>query len=175
MYYAVRLLLLIILWLVPSPLEAATSIEDILIAVRTIIFTDSPPSGKVPLAILFDSNQPQSVADLQTAVDVLDGGTQVGTLMVRAVPLPIDQLDRLSSFRFVLITSSLKDYQKDIFERSKGTGTVTISTDVECVKQGLCVMGVVSEPRVQILLSSSACLAAAVKFLIPFRMMIKEM
>ncbi len=157
------------------PALAETTAKDILVAVRTLGFVVDPPLGTVPLAVVFDPAQPQSAADLQTVIQVLDHGTRVGGITVQPVPVAITELDRLVGFRFVLLMAGVQSYRQVIFDRTRGQGVVTISTDLECVRAGLCVMGVAAQPRVQILVNRTASQAAAVEFLVAFRMMITEM
>jgi hypothetical protein len=78
-------------------------------------------------------------------------------------------------FRFVLLIGDVQNYRQAIFERTRGQGIVTISTDLDCVRAGLCVMGVAAEPRVQVLVNRAASDAAAVEFMLAFRMMITEL
>ena len=101
-------------------------------------------------------------------------GRAMGDAAGFPVPLPLDQLNRITDFRFVLVTSGLEHQQQAIFERTRGSGTVTISTDLACVEAGWCVIGVNAEPRVQVLVNGKAAVAAGVQFDATFLMMIRE-
>ncbi len=158
-----------------GPSHAETTAKDILVAVRTLGFVVHPPTGTVALAIVVDPALAQSTTDLQTVNTVLDGGIPIGAMVVRPVAIAVTELDRLADFRFVLVMGGVQSYRQAIFDRTRGRGIVTISTDFDCVRAGLCVLGVAAEPRVQVLVSRAACMAAAVEFLVAFRMMISEM
>jgi len=160
---------------IPTPSPAETTAKDIMVAVRTFGFVVHPPTGEVLLAVVFDPTRPQSASDLQTVISVLDGGAHVGGMTVQPVPIPVTELNRLVGFRFVLLIGDVQNYRQAIFERTRGQGIVTISTDLDCVRAGLCVMGVAAEPRVQVLVNRAASDAAAVEFMLAFRMMITEL
>ena len=155
--------------------DKTTTDKDVLVAVRTLAFVVHPPAGAVPLAVVFDPAAPQSLAELQTVIGVLDDGTRVGAMTVHPVPVAITDLDQLSNYRFVLLIAGVQSYRQAIFDRTRGQGIVTISADLDCVRAGLCVMGVAAQPRVQVLVNRTAAAAAAVEFLLAFRMMITEM
>jgi hypothetical protein len=162
------------LLIVPMPAMADIAAKAVLVAVRTFAFVGDAPNGAIDLAIAFDPADAVSRADMKTALDALSGDLQVGGLSVHPVPLPVSELDRLSAFRFVLITSGLQRYGAAIFTRTRGRGTMTVSADLDCVRDGYCVMGVVAEPRVEVVVNRAAAQAAAVTFDPNFIMMITE-
>jgi hypothetical protein len=149
--------------------------KTIQVAVRTIGFVVNPPVGSVPLAILYDPQNPESVADARTAVATLGSGLPVRAAVVTPELVPVGNLDRLRDYRFVLIMSGLQNRYDDIFEAARGRGALTISADAGCVRTGRCVMAVASEPRVEILVNQSVGRLNGVEFLAAFRMMISEM
>jgi hypothetical protein len=57
---------------------------------------------------------------------------------------------------------------------AKAKKIITIGTDAGCVKSGACVMGVATEPKVEITVNRSAAEAVGAAFKAAFRMMIKE-
>ena len=176
-----RLMLVVLAWIfallpgIASPCQAETTTKDILVAVRTLGFVVDPPVGDVPLAVVFDPTLPQSVAELRTVVAALDGASRIGAVTVHPLPVPVADLNRLTDFRFVLLVGGVQGYRQAIFEKTKGRGVVTISTDLDCVRAGFCVLGVAAQPRVQVLVNRLASQAAAVEFLVAFRMMITEL
>ncbi|MEI6558728.1 MAG: hypothetical protein WCO00_10000 [Rhodospirillaceae bacterium] len=159
----------------PAPSRAETTVKDVLVAVRTLGFVANPPVGPVDLAVVFDPAQPLSLTDMKTVRTVLNTGIVIGTALVRPVPVPVTELDRLTGFRFVLLTDGLGPHVHTIADMTRGLGVLTISTDLSCVRGGQCVMGVASEPRVQVLVNRAASDAAAVRFAVSFRMMITEL
>ncbi len=157
------------------PCPAQMTGRDVQVAVRTLGFIASPPSGAVGLAIVFDPAAPASVAESLVAQTVLGTGLRVGPATVSAVRVPVDDLARLSGLRFALLTNGLRPHFDRIFEATRRHGILSISPDFTCVRAGRCVMAVASEPRVQILVNREAARASAVEFDAAFRMMINEM
>ena len=143
----------LILLFLTCPAFAETTVKDIMVAVRTIGFIINPPMGKVDLAVIYDPEKPLSVMDRDLVWETIDGGTAVGDNIVRSVAIPISDVKELSNYKFVLITTDLENYIGDINKIINQKGIVSFSTNLNYVKNGQCVLGVVSEPKVQLFLS----------------------
>jgi hypothetical protein len=166
--------------LVLLPLLATTGLtetttKDVLIVARTFSIIVDPPVGTVRLAVVYDPSVPESAADLRTIVGAIGDGINVEAMRIVGTPIQVSDLGKLANYRFVLLTGGLKGYYKAISNSIHGKGTLTISTDLECVRGGLCVMGVASQPRVQVLVNRAASEASGSAFLVSFRIMITEL
>ena len=57
---------------------------------------------------------------------------------------------------------------------AKAKNLITIGSDLACVQSGACVMGVSSDPTVQIIVNRAAAASVGATFKAAFRMMIRE-
>ncbi len=153
--------------------QGAITAKDLLIALRTLSFVTPAAPAMVELAVLYNPVDGRSTTDLQTVLATLDGRAVLG-LTARPVALPLDQMERVTNFRFVLITSGLEQYQSAIFERTRGRGIVTIASVLSCVESGWCVLGISAEPRIEVMVNGKAAEAAGVQFDSTFLMLIRE-
>ena len=155
--------------------RSGTTIKDVLISVRTLVFLSSPPEGLSDFAVIYDPNNPESVKDKDAVYDAIDGGTPIGQAIIRTAPIPVAEINRINGYKFLLITSGMDKFIPQIQKMVQGKGIVTISTNLSFVTSGECVLGVTSEPNIMVLLNRAAARDAAVTFSTSFRMMIQEM
>ena len=167
-------LIALFLCIMPIVSYAETSMKDIMVAVRTLGFVSNPPVGRIDFAVIYDPSNPLSVHDKDNAYAVLDGGTPVGQAIIRTMPFTISEIDRIKEFKFVLLTSGIDDYIPIISKVTKNSGILTITTNLEYVRKGYCVMGVVSEPTVKVLINRQIANNNGISFAVFFRMMIME-
>ena len=146
-----------------------------LISVRTLGFLKNPPEGLSDFAVIYDPANPDSTRDKTAVYDAIDGGTPIGPAIIRTAPIPVTELHRIKNYRYILITSGIDSYIPKIRQMIQGSGIVTITTNLNYVASGDCVLGVSSDPKVQVLLNRNAASDAAVSFSTSFRMMIQEM
>ncbi|MEI8396028.1 MAG: YfiR/HmsC family protein [Rhodospirillaceae bacterium] len=153
---------------------AGTTVRDVLIGVRSLDFLKHPPSGSLDLALIYQPGLAVSEQEKTALVDAAGSGIKTETLTVHLVPVSVSDLARIEKFHFVLLTSGLQSHFQTIFERTKGKSILTMSADLDCVRSGRCVMGVVSQPLVRVLVNHAASEDAVVMFDESFRMMITE-
>jgi hypothetical protein len=155
--------------------QSGTSIKDVLISVRTLIFLSNPPEGLSDFAVIYDPYIPESVKDKDAVYDAIDGGTPIGQTIIKTAPIPVSEIERINGYKYLLITTGMDRFIPQIQKMVQGKGIVTISTDLRFVTSGQCVLGVTSEPNIRVLLNRAAAKDAAVAFSTSFRMMIQEM
>jgi len=169
-----RALVFILSLVIIAPSYAETSQKDVMIVVRTFSFLANPPTGMVDLAVVYDPSKPTSVEDKENVYLTIDGGTQVGSILVRSIPVPITDIDTLRKYHFILFTSDLDIAYVHEVNSLISDSTVTMSTNLTYVREGDCVLGVISEPKVRILVNSLALKKANLQFLTTFRMIVTE-
>ena len=157
-----------------APVQANTTMKDVMVAVRTLGFVENPPQGPVDFAVIYDPTKEDSINDKDNTYAVLDGGTPVGPAIIRTVPITISELSRLKEFKFILLTAGIDKIIPKITELTKNTGILTISTNLDYVRKGQCVLGIVSEPMVKVLINRDASNNNGISFAVFFRMMITE-
>ena len=155
--------------------HGATTVKDVLISVRTLIFLTSPPEGLSDFGVIYDPDIKESVMDKDAVYDAIDGGTPIGQAVIRTAPIPVAEIERIYGYKYLLITSGMDSYIPQIQKMVSGKGIVTISTNLSFVMSGKCVLGVTSDPNIKVILNRAAAKDAAVSFSTSFRMMIQDM
>jgi hypothetical protein len=152
--------------------RAETSAKDTQVIVKAIGFLSTKPTGQVPVAVVYDTTTPASRQDAETIKAQLDGVS--GSLHPSAKIIPVDQLASFSGIAAIIAAGSSPASFDAAAKAVHGKKILTVSTDPTCARSGKCVLAVKSEPKVEILLNSSAAQDAGVEFVPTFRMMISE-
>lgn len=163
-----------VLVLEPGQGACATSLKDIQVGIRGVEFLTQPPRGQVPVAIIADG---RSKVSQQDAAAIMGWLVSVGHgAKVELIPEVVDIADLASAqpYRVAIVASGLEASFARIGDYARAHGTLTITADLNCVRLGNCVLGVSTEPGVEVLLSRQASQAAGVEFVRAFRMMVKE-
>lgn len=158
------------------PAWAEVGSKDLQVAAKSLRFTVPPFTGTLKLAIVFDAGSGESQRDAESLKTILGTGLPINELTLVPVMVPISQLDSgLSGTNAVFVTGGLAGHHDRIFAATKALKLLSISSDTSCVETARCVLGVKTQPKVQILVSRSAAEASAVSFSPVFRMMISEL
>ncbi|MGQ9369080.1 hypothetical protein [Azospirillum sp. ST 5-10] len=162
--------------LIAAPAGAEVSSKDVQVAAKTFGFTVPPLSGTVKVAIVFDAAVPESKMEADQLGGILGSGLAVGSATLTPVLVPVGQLDSgLEGAGVAFVTSGLSASHERIFAATKARKLLSVSADAACVQSARCVMGVKSEPKVEIVVSKTAAEASSVSFAPAFRMMITEL
>lgn len=95
------------------------------------------------------------------------GGDTVTTVMA-----PVTDLAKLSGAKLGFIARGA--CTNTVSEAVAARNILTFSTDIECVKAGKTILGVVSNPNIQIYYSKSAAEAAKISFVQAFLMLVRQ-
>ncbi|HSK40741.1 MAG TPA: hypothetical protein VK943_13325 [Arenibaculum sp.] len=159
---------------------AETGSKDVQVAAKVFGFTDPPLTGTVRVAIVFAPDVEASRRDADALAGILGTGLAAGKATLVPVPVPLDPVGTgldgaLDGAGAVFVTAGLAAHHEAIFGAAKARGLLSISTDMDCVRAARCVMGIRSEPRVEIVVNRSAAQASSIAFAPAFRMMISEL
>lgn len=158
-----------------APAFADVTAKDVQVIAKTLGFTAPPLSGAVKVAIVFDPAAAPSQKDADDLKGILGGGLTAGAATLSPVMVPVTQIDSgLDSVNLVFVTGGLSAQHDRIFAAAKAKKLLSVSPDPACVRSGHCVMGIKSEPKVEILINKAAAEACSVSFAPAFRMMISE-
>ncbi|WP_374763046.1 hypothetical protein [Yunchengibacter salinarum] len=152
---------------------AAVTAKDIQVAARSVAFLSNPPTGTVEVAVVFDPGNADSKADADSIKGLITQFPKAGGATLAPVLVPSDQLGQLSGKGVVFMASGVGNAGA-VFSAAASDGVPTLSIGEACVRAGHCVVGVVTSPKVQILVNKSAAEAASVSFKSAFLMMIQE-
>lgn len=150
----------------------ADAAKDLQVAGRALTFLENGPTGRVTIGVVFDPAKPGSVAEKDAVMAALGGGYSAGTLTIVGAPMPVSALAGAGGVKALFVTSGVN--YAAVGAAAKAKKVITIGTDPACVKSGACVMGVATEPKVEITVNRSAADAVGAAFKAAFRMMINE-
>jgi hypothetical protein len=156
----------------PQPC-AATSLKDIQVGIRGVEFLTDPPRGRVEVAIIRD---PQNKGSEQDAEAIEGWVVAASTDKIDLAPILVDirDLDRAPPVRIAIVARGLEPYFDQILAFARHNGTLTITADLACVRSGNCILGVVTEPNVEVIVNRRTSLDCGLDFVRAFRMMVKE-
>ena len=163
--------LMFILFAATNPALAMDGL-DLSVGLKTLpLLKNKLPSNAV-LAIIYDPKFPASVAEAQAINNNIDGGFEApGGVRISALMVSVNELSKLSEAKIGIVTTG--SATQAVGAATANYGILTMSSDIECVKAHLCVLGIVSRPNVEIHLSETAADAAKIGFSPAFIMLAK--
>jgi len=149
----------------------ADSKRDIETIAKVIGFINNGPVGHVEMAVVYDPNNPDSVAHANDVMSWAAGG--VGskvTLFAKKVTM---SSVKSTSAPVLFLTRGTSAVYDAALARAKENKGLTVSTDDKCLGLG-CVLVVRTSPHVDILVSTAAVNQTGAKFASAFSMMITK-
>lgn len=173
--HALSIGVLLSVLLVVSPLAIADVTEsDLMVAARALAFTDKPPKGDVRVGVIYAPDSPQSVKQADELQKMMGTGLRVGGMTLKPVATKLQDVAAANVGLFFLTEGVASDESKlAAVMRAKRVPCVTV--DIAQVQKGVCVMGVRSVPKVEILVNRAAAAESGIVFASVFRMMITEL
>ena len=154
------------------PALAAVTATDMQVAARALSFIERPLNGVVRVAILHAPGSPRSLEQARSLQTLLGEGMRVGSIELRPVLVPLTSSSAVDA-DFVFATEHLD--AKAVADAIAARGSLPcVTTDLALVREGACLMGVRSRPKVEIVVNRAAAEASGVKFATVFRVMITE-
>ena len=153
-------------------LAHADPAKDLQVAGRALTFLENGPSGRAVLGVVFDPSKPASVAEKNAVMAAIGGGYAAGTVTLVGKPVEADDVAGVAGVNALFVTGGVN--YAAVGAAAKARKIVTIGSGPACVNTGACVMGVSTDPKVEIVVNKSAAAAVGVAFKAAFRMMIKE-
>jgi len=152
-------------------LAHADPAKDLQVAGRALTFLENGPSGRAVLGVVFDPSKPASVAEKNAVLAALGGGYSAGAVTLVGKPVEVSEVGGVSGVNALYVTSGVN--YGAVGGEAKARKLVTIGSPA-CAQSGGCVMGVTTEPKVEITVNRSTAAAVGASFKAAFRMMIKE-
>jgi ABC-type uncharacterized transport system substrate-binding protein len=156
-----------------SPAHAEITVTDLQVAARALSFVENPLSGAVRVGIVYASGSPRSVQQAEALRDMLGNGLRAGNLELRPVMVESKEAANANVDLFFL-TEHVATDGTQLSSASMKKQIPCVTTDVGQVRNGACIMGVRSRPKVEILVNRAAAAASGVTFATVFRVMITE-
>jgi hypothetical protein len=160
--------------MLPTP-ALATTTADVLVGINTLNLLSEKPTGKLVVALVFDPSNFVSMADAQDVMGSFDIDVGAASDMkLSAMLVPVTELGKLSKARVAVVMQGAQGSMAAIATAANAAHILTMSADLHCVQTGKCILGVLSEPTVEIYYSKQAAEAASVKFAPAFLMLVKQ-
>jgi hypothetical protein len=152
---------------------AAMTQDDLLIAARALSFMQNPLAGQIRVGIVYAAGASRSVEEADDLQQLLAGGLRVGNLIMIPVKVRIDNLAG-ANVQLFLLTDYVGNDGGRVSDATRAKHIPCITVDIAQVQNGTCVMGVRSEPRIEILVNRAAAASSGTSFATVFRMLITE-
>jgi hypothetical protein len=157
-----------------GPARADVTQKDLQVMARALGFTEKPPTGDVVIGIVYAPGNPQSAKEAQDIQKLLGDGLKGGAITLKPLLVKIDDAGSADVGAFLLTEGVGADGSKlAAITKSKQKPCMTV--DIAQVQSGACLLGVKSEPTVEIIVNKAAAADSGVSFAASFRMMIKEL
>lgn len=166
------------------PIQAASATErtDLVVSLKTLQVLTNRYDEPVPMAILYDTTNLESKKDAENIDSAIKSGVgkSAGNIEITAQMIPLasgeDPAPKLAPFKVAFLARGIQmNGYATIATASAKKKILTMSTDLDCVMNDLCVLGIVSRPSVQIYYSKKASDAADISFLQAFTMLAKQL
>jgi hypothetical protein len=148
---------------------SADPAKTIEVAGRVLTFLDNAPTGRTVIGIVFDPGDRGSVAEKNAIMAAIGDGYNAGGITIVGRPV---EAGATGGAKVLFITRGV-DYAA-VGAEARARHIITIGSDFACVRAGDCVVGITTDPTVQIVVNHAAAAAAGASFRAAFRMMIQE-
>lgn len=153
----------------------ATDQKDISVGLKALPLLTEKISGNAVAAIVFDPNSPASAADADSIKAAIGSGIAApGGAQITALMVPTTDLSKLSQAKIAFIAQGTSSAFGAIASAASSSKVLTISTDLDCVKGGKCILGIVSSPSIEIYYNKAASEASKIGFSQAFAMLVKQ-
>jgi hypothetical protein len=126
------------------------------------------------LAVIYDSRNKESLDDARNIMSWLSAAPGGAKTSLLPVLLDAHTLDEVRNVRVAFVASATETDYGAITDFARKNGVLTISSELSCVRAGICIVGVTSAPRVEVILNRQLSQASGVEFTEAFRMMVTE-
>jgi len=144
------------------------------VAARVISFVQPPPSGILPVAILYQPGNAASEAEANDIVRMLSSDSSIGRASLRTRRVSVNNLASLKGTKVAFVPSGLRAHQDEISAVASPQSILTITSDDVCVQTARCVVGISNSRRTQITVSRAAAQRSRIRFQSAFLMLVKE-
>ena len=148
---------------------AADPAKNIQVAGRVLTFLENGPTGRTVVGVVYDPGNPGSVAEKNAIMTAIGGGYSAGALTIVGKPM---EPGATGGAGVLFVTRGVNFAA--VGAEARARRVITIGSDPACVRSGACVIGISTDPTVQIVVNQKAAAAVEAALRAAFRMMIQE-
>lgn len=152
---------------------AEVTMTDLQVAARALSFLDDPLTGRVRVGLVYAPASPRSTRQAEQLRSQIGSGLRVGNIVLVPVLVELDEAGSADVDMF-LLTEYVPAGGRQLASAGKARRIPCVTTDVEQVRGGACLMAVRSTPRVEILVNREVAGESGLTFATAFRVMITE-
>lgn len=156
-----------------GPASAAVTANDLQIMGRALSFLEKPPRGEVRVGIVYSAGNAQSAREAEELQRLMADGLKVGNLTLRPVLVLLGEAPGANVDLF-LLTAGLGADADALADVTARRHIACVTADIAQVRAGSCMMGIRSQPKIEILVNRAAAAKSNMAFSSVFRMMITE-
>lgn len=151
---------------------ASVTAADLGVLAHALVFQEPPVPDKGVIAIAYAAGDPASQRDAAAILAEIGSGlaTANGTLR----PVLVDTAT-LASSRFQVLIPAAGAAGPALKRAWQKQHALCVTTDLASVRNGSCIIGIRTAPRVNIILNGEAARQAGIRFATAFLMMINEL
>lgn len=153
---------------------AATSPKELKIGIHVVDFVTNAPSDRTGFGIVYDSRVHESFEDAQAIMDSLSMPGLKLPAGLKPILIDVRDLDETSKLKVLVVADHMKASYDLLADFGRRTHTLVLSSDLDCVRAGKCTVGIISAPRVEVIVSTQQAQASGIQFSEAFRMMVTE-
>jgi len=148
--------------------------RDLLVLVRALSFVQDMDTDMVRLAVVRDPADARSRAEAAELMSSIGDELDVANVHVFTTEVDIGDLGESPTADVMIVTAGLRPYYQQLADAAAAGRVLSVSSDMSCVQEGFCVLGVQSEPSVRLVLNARTASRNGVAFEPAFRMMVSE-
>ena len=148
------------------------TMQDLRVAGHVLGFQDSPATGDVVVALIYNPAQPSSHDEAVALALLLGKGLSVGGLVLRPRLIEQDHLADIAGYNAIFATAGVDEGLLRAALKQRQVPCLT--RHLEQVEHGTCTVAISSEPSVSIVVNQANAVIAGVRFATAFRMMVRE-
>ena len=171
--------LALLVFMCSAPVTSAfadTDKSDLVVAMKTLPLLANKIVGMAKIAVIFDANNADSKQEATHIKNIIESGLEIpGDIKLVAILVPVTSLQDISGKQIAILTDGLSKYYDAINQLAINNHVLTMSTDLVCVHANKCILGIISQPKVEIYYSKQAADAAQVSFGPVFSMLVKQL
>lgn len=154
--------------------QAETSKQELGAIAKIISLSKDIPSGDATFAVVYDPASSTSMADLNALKTLMGASYKAPKHKLVLKEVPVGSIDGTSAPILFMTEGLSAASQQKTLDKGIANKALTVTTSLEYVDSGKCVLGVDVGSGVKIIMNSSAFNASKLNFDAAFKFMIKE-